>query len=84
MLCMRKSAHHRCRVNKEKEMSQQWISITNKLPEDETVVMLFVPNEGQSICIGYREDDVWWYEDSLPLLEVVTHWMPLPEDPQVK
>lgn len=73
---------------KENERECKWISIDNKLPPPLDLVIIFGEN---GILRGYRDKcDIhpsWFYAslDSFSSDEIifgVTHWMPLPEEPQ--
>ena len=56
----------------------QWISVTDRLPEDEEYVLIFTA--GGSVLLGFYDSDGW---DTLEgYLREVTHWMPLPEAPE--
>ena len=65
-----------------------WISVTDRMPEDETVVIIFVQHK-----IGWYRAFAWhdaygWHssadEFSDGESDFVTHWMPLLEPPEVK
>ena len=65
-------------------MNQNWISITEKLPEVYKEV-LFVKTDGE-ILIAYYYKDEYGYgyvESELRAYRLcdMTHWMPLPEPP---
>jgi hypothetical protein len=69
---------------------QPWIPVSERLPEDRVRVLTCGddPVEGPFMLIGYREPaskfgPADWH---LPCFSFgpVTHWMPLPEPPEVK
>ena len=63
-----------------------WISVKDRLPEDETVVIAYVQHK-----IGWYRMFAWhdmygWHSSALEFddkeSDYVTHWMPLPEPPK--
>jgi len=52
-----------------------WISVEDRLPDDDVDVLI----HGGTFGVGYREDDTWY--ELLPWTKSPTHWMPLPEPP---
>lgn len=70
--------------------AQRWIPVTERLPEDDTpqgrkMVTVFVCSEARRVQIASRvywpEKDEWRW--SKMMNNYVTHWMPLPEPPEV-
>ena len=67
-----------------KQSVGEWISVEERLPEDETPVLVFT--EKGSFYVGYYYKAVTnpcftgFYADSCK--RNVTHWMPLPEPPK--
>ena len=64
-------------------MEQQWIPVTERLPEDICPVLVAV--EGLNTAFhGWYQDERWWAvgAGSRPFTQKVTHWMPLPEPPK--
>lgn len=60
----------------------EWISVSERLPEDGVRVLAWDKRE-QSWRIAYI-DTIWHmvgFDDDTPIC--VTHWMPLPEPPEV-
>lgn len=59
----------------------KWISVNNRLPEDDIICIL---TDGVSDAIGYRGKVFGWHLIWTDHLEEskVTHWMPLPEPPE--
>lgn len=53
-----------------------WISVGERLPEDEYDVLLY--GEGKGIVIAYYSEGTW-YDHQHNHLRGMTHWMPLPE-----
>ena len=66
----------------ELEAQQRWIPVGERLPEDWTMVLF---TNGVTRGIGQFDKDGfydYWYEYSFN--KPVTHWMPLPNPPEVK
>lgn len=73
---------------KEYEDKQEWISVNERLPE--------IPKDSDCITVlGYNgeihdyiidSENRWWDDDgwSTPSGFGITHWMPLPQPPQMK
>lgn len=65
----------------------QWIPVAERLPEDPVKkVLVFVPHtHGNIVDSGrYLGSDGWVLEGWYLTQTAVTHWMPLPEPPEVK
>ena len=63
----------------------QWIPVTERLPENTADVLVFRPKMKIEIGISCRINDEWLrYGKDLHGNDVITHWMPLPEPPEVK
>ena len=61
----------------------EWISVEDRLPEDYNKYLLFLENG--RIAIGwYHGDAMQFVEDGIVMIETVTHWMLLPEAPNMK
>lgn len=60
---------------------QQWISVEDRLPEEETEVLCYLGNAlGKGIVVAFRRHGDWYFDGwKCP---TVTHWMPLPEPPK--
>jgi hypothetical protein len=68
--------------SEETEGDMEWISVSDRLPEDRTVVLAW---QGKRVVFGYARDGQWidtLYGWVIP--DGTTHWMPLPEPPEVK
>lgn len=62
-----------------------WIDVTEQLPEIETAVLVFESNFGMEVdCMEYNDhgDLVWCGNCKRSMMVKVTHWMDLPEPPQ--
>lgn len=65
----------------------RWIPVTERLPEDSMQkVLVFVPHiHGDIVDVGrYLGADGWVLEGWYLTQPAVTHWMPLPEGPEVE
>lgn len=64
----------------------EWVSVEDKLPEDETTDVLFY-NSGYKLCVIGRLYDrklkIFW-DTSADTHTQVTHWQPLPQPPNQK
>jgi hypothetical protein len=58
-----------------------WKSVEEELPDDETSVLVFAPNDSEPVWIGFHEDGKWRSPCGMPLTHRVTHWAHLPEPP---
>lgn len=64
------------------KMPNTWISVKDKMPEkNQRVLCVFLEDHGiQIVCENTYEGDDIWSDDT----SKVTHWMPMPEMPEVK
>jgi hypothetical protein len=67
----------------------RWISVEERLPENEQIVIGYTPCDGYMFVGYYREEKNWkqWYivtamRSTKYMTKKVTHWMPLPEPPK--
>lgn len=60
---------------------QQWISVKDRLPDEETEVLCYLGNAlGKGIVVAFRRHGDWYFDGwKCP---TVTHWMQLPEPPK--
>jgi hypothetical protein len=59
------------------ESAQQWIPVTERLPEENTAVLTY---RESGIEVEFREKRGWDYDEFTQC--PVTHWMPLPQPPK--
>jgi hypothetical protein len=77
-------------------MLPKWISVEERRPEGNDDVLVFVQHPISGHCwtqIAHRlsamamdecdEHDEWWLDGSGETVRYITHWMPLPEPPEV-
>lgn len=70
----------------ENNMKTEWISVKDKLPEKEQVVLLYYNGDFLvgHIQILYSDGDVRFKEAPGGMYNIpATHWMPLPEPPSL-
>lgn len=68
-------------------LERRWIPVDERLPEDPVQkVLIFVPHtHGNIVDVGrYLGADGWVLEGWYLTQNAVTHWMPLPTDPEVE
>lgn len=58
---------------------RQWINVQNELPDDDTMVLVYTPDESDSVWIGYVDGDVW--RSSEGGIIAPTRWMQFPDPP---
>ena len=65
------------------EMTPRWIPVSERLPERDTAVLVHTDMDGTHAASFDGEE---WFCDygGAWLFPNVTHWMPLPEPPEVK
>jgi hypothetical protein len=56
-----------------------WIPVTQKLPDDETAVLIAL-DDGE-VWTGYMDAGEWHYVSGDLMEAKVTHWQDLPEPP---
>lgn len=57
-----------------------WIACGERLPDDDTTVLVFSPQWGEPVWIGYHDGDDWRTVDGGSI--DVTHWAELPAPPE--
>lgn len=56
-----------------------WISVKDRLPDDEITVLIATVNSDEPVWMGWHDDSGWYSVDAGPIK--VSHWMPLPIPP---
>ena len=66
------------------EAEPRWISVKDRLPENDVSVLVWVRNryDDCSISIDYVDDGEWWEHDGSR--HEALYWMPLPPPPEEK
>lgn len=64
---------------------QRWIPVTERLPDIGVSVLCSSPEPpgDDAVWIGQREEYEWYFPGANEM-GTPTHWMPLPEPPEVK
>lgn len=62
-------------------MDNNWIHVSDQLPDCDTTVMTYEPSSCEPIWPGYHDGEVWLDINGGRLREV-THWMHFPEPPE--
>lgn len=66
----------------ERREADRWIPVSERLPEDFCVVLVYCP-QFDNIYRVFREGDAWHqFSTSDVLMQAVTHWRPLPKAPE--
>lgn len=58
----------------------EWIDVNTKTPENKKRILLFDKN-GFGVLSGRLIDSVWYLEGDKDLNANITHWKPLPSEP---
>ena len=70
----------------EQPTASVWISVNDRLPENETTVLAFVQHKIGWYRMFAWHDEHGWHSSAAEFEEreskFVTHWMPLPEPPE--
>ena len=61
---------------------QEWISVDERLPDDNDRIIAFRPNEPETSAYKYCVMWGWSVKVSLKQHRGITHWMPLPQPPK--
>ena len=61
---------------------QEWISVDERLPDDNDRVIAFRQNEPETSAYKYCVMWGWSVKVSLKQHRGITHWMPLPQPPK--
>ena len=64
---------------------KRWRKVSEELPEDGAEV---IATDGDEIWLCHKDTmcdgSSWFQPEGLPHIEGITHWMPLPEPPEVR
>lgn len=56
-----------------------WISVEQEQPDDDIIVLVYVPDSSEPVWLGYYGCE-WTHIEGTRCKP--THWMPLPEGPE--
>jgi hypothetical protein len=62
------------------QAAQQWISVKDRLPEDDVEVLTF--ETGNYKVNAVSEYTQWWWDSNEGFKRNPTHWQPLPKPPE--
>lgn len=54
-----------------------WYEVTERLPDDDTTVLVCVPGSDEPVWLGYFEDGQWYYAEAFEA-EGVVRWAEMP------
>lgn len=60
-----------------------WLNSNLQLPDDGQIVMAHMPASNEPIWLAYYDGERETWYDADGRQQVVTHWQPLPEIPEV-
>ena len=60
----------------------EWISVRDRMPEDDTYVLVYSGGRYQ-VAAHTSDNGNCWYQNGRYFM-VATHWMPLPEPPNTE
>lgn len=64
---------------------QEWIPVTERLPENIANRVLVVCERSNGVFYAHYEKPFWInLETDKPFISTVTHWMPLPDPPEIE
>jgi hypothetical protein len=62
-----------------------WVDVTVEMPDDETTVLIFTPDNSEPVFPGWHDsNDGWYYIDGSRVDDHVTHWAEQLHGPQIK
>ena len=64
----------------------RWVSVEERLPADRVWVLVSWGTQGELVIAHWRADEQEWLDDQGKVVPAVgvTHWMKLPEPPELK
>ena len=79
---IKQEANRLCNAGYRKQSEGEWISVEERLPEPKKWVLVFTRHMNHPVVCFY--EDVWYFLGGFFSKGQVTHWMPLPEPPDMK
>ena len=84
--CINLDCQYAAALSKISELENPWINVKDRLPEPNTKVLIYLVFDAdhKDTCITYYNGEkfVDVYVDDGIRDELVTHWMPLPKNPE--
>ncbi len=62
----------------------KWRSCSAELPDTEDIMLVFVPDADDDMVKGYFNGRRWHGMDGKRIWDEVTHWQPLPDEPEAE
>ena len=63
--------------------SMHWISVGERLPEEDRCVMCYLKDGSPcTVCVYYADGELFFAPGLNNVTDSVTHWMPLPKPPE--
>lgn len=59
-----------------------WISVGDEAPDDDETVLVAMPRGAEPVFLGYKDGDAWRSVHGERVM--VSHWMRLPDPPEVE
>lgn len=68
-----------CNELKNVPSAQQWIPVSERLPDEDASVLASIKNHSFEVAVGEIDGEVFWIVDGFIPLDDVIAWMPIPE-----
>lgn len=65
------------------QVACQWNQVQHRMPLDGDNVIIYCPDLVDPVCPAYHSRFGWMFAQDVDVLGPVTHWMAMPEAPQV-
>ena len=59
----------------------EWVSVNERLPDDEITVLMYSPGESEPVWLGWLHNKNWYEYGTRLFSANVTHWAELPIGP---
>jgi len=76
-------AHKNCEIEELRGRAVTWIRVTDRLPDDDTIVLVYAPNAAsEPVWLGYLDGEDWHWANGMRVGQLVSHWAEMPEGPK--